>query len=264
MSERRSFDAPSRALARLAVHHPRVAFNLAAKLGALRNRLTRRWPTADEVRRLFPDVDAVNIAMQIGALNERNRVLVHTISRSGLHPIRPLVHFEERVTPPCILALFHVGALQATGAALERLDAPVLAFRHKTLVTTRPPLEVISTEGDDQQRAAAFHRALVHLRGGGCVAMALDVVPGAAIDTRCLGRNLPLAPGAFALARLTGAPILPLTARWTNDGIAVATHDPVTSADAAAAWLERYLLASPAQITLGLMRNLLYDFRDIN
>lgn len=263
----RPFDAPGRMLARLAVKRPGLAYPLAGALGALRNRLTRRWPSTREVRSLFPHLgrrSAARVASEIGALHERNLVLVRSILRDGIEPVRPIVSAPQSLVStsgPCILATFHVGALHALGAALERFHTPVLSFRQGTLFTPRGALEVQSTEGDERQRAAALHRALLHLRDGGIVVVAIDVTTGTSIATPCLGHTLRLAPGAFALSKWTAAPIVPVVARWTREGIAVIADDPLAHAtpEAAAAWLERYLLASPSEITLGLLRSLLYE-----
>ena len=261
--EKRSFDGPTALLASLARNHPRLAYRLADRLGSTRNALTRRWPAADEVRILFPQLDeraATQLAREMGALHERNRVLVHLIAKRGLDPLRSIVTMGETLrslNPPRIFGTFHVGALNAIGAALEQLGAPVLAFRRGTILKPRPPLEIVSTRGTDQDRAAALHRALRHLRHGGFVVLALDEAPSRGIETSCLQHNLRLAPGAFALQKWSGAPINPLFARWTGDGIVVDAADDVRTADDAAAWLESYVSASPSELTLGLLRKLL-------
>ena len=262
--EARSYDGAGRVLAAFAPLRPHAAYAMAAALGALRNRITRRWPAAGEVQALFPRIDshtAEVIAARIGALHERNRVLVRCVLRDGLAPVRPLVHATESLvtlTGPRILATFHVGAVHALGPVLERLRAPVLAFRSGVLFAPGQRLEVLSTIGDEKTRAAVLHRALMHLRGGGIVLLALDVVQDQFVQTRCLGRALRIAPGAFALARWSGAPILPVTARWQSSSeIRVDAGEPVSNADEAAAWLERYLLGSPSELTLGLLRMLL-------
>ena len=175
--------------------------------------------------------------------------------------------------PPRILGTFHVGALHALGPALERLPGPVLALRQSQLYAPSPPLEIAATEGDDQLRAAAFHRALDHLKRGGFVALTLDMPQGPGLRAPCLGRELTLARGPFALARITGAPLAPIVARWRGGGIEVELGDALAAdssaaaagplawesalAAAAALWLERYLLASPSEIGLGLLRELL-------
>jgi hypothetical protein len=69
------------------------------------------------------------------------------------------------------------------------------------------------------------------------------------------------------MARLTGAPLLPLVARWRGGEVEVEAGDPLAApaapepeaweralAAAAARWLERYLLGSPAETGLSLLR----------
>ncbi|MGZ8830092.1 MAG: hypothetical protein ACXW2Q_06915, partial [Thermoanaerobaculia bacterium] len=241
----RSFDWPGKMLARLVPAHPRLAFRLASTIGSLRNRITRRWPLTRELRMLFPQLDedaAKRVAMNIGALTERNRVLVRCILRNGLDPIRPLVSMPDSIDAPCILGTFHVGAIHALGPALERLGRPVIAFRWGTIFRPRAPLVIESTKGNEQQRAAAFYRAMTLLRGGGFVVMALDTLPGATNETQCLGRTLPLAGGAFELSRMTGAPIVPLVARWTPGGVRIILGDDPVTDTTVGPWLERYLL----------------------
>ncbi len=144
-------------------------------------------------------------------------------------------------------------------------------LRQGSLYTPRPPVVLETTEGDDQRRAAAFRRALVHLARGGFVVVALDVVPGPGFRVPCLGRTIELARGPFAMARLASAPLVPLVARWRRNGVeveigeALAGGAPDSGAEAwesalaasAGRWLESYLLAFPAEIGLGLLRSLL-------
>lgn len=265
---RRTFDALER---RLAAGSPRLALSAAAALGNLRNRLSRRWPSPEQVQALFPHLEkdaAARVAWRIGGLEARNRLLVGHIRRAGLEPVRPLVRTPafDALQPPLILGTFHVGAVHALGAALEHLPGPVLALRHGPMYRPRPPVEIETTEGDDQRRAATFQRMLAHLEHGGFVVTALDVAPGASLRVPCLGRTLTLARGPFALARITGATIVPLVARWRGGEVEIETGRPLKAtetearlAESAARWLERYLLGSPAEIGLALVRNLLLD-----
>jgi hypothetical protein len=265
-----AFDGLEHGLARWAARQPRSALAGAAALGRTRNRLSRRWPAPEEVRALFPHLDpraAARVAWSIGGLEARNRVLAASLRRAGLDPVRPLVRVSfPPLRPPLLLGTFHVGAMHALGPALERLPGPVLALRHGPLYRPRPPVEMLSTAGDEQSRATVFQRALSHLTGGGFVAMALDVAPGPGLRVPCLGRTLELARGPFALARLTGAPIRPLVARWQAGGVEVEVGEPLAAggqavesalATAAGRWLADYLLASPTETGLGLLRSLL-------
>ncbi|MEO6195520.1 MAG: hypothetical protein ABIS20_21065 [Thermoanaerobaculia bacterium] len=267
---RRTFDTLERGLAPLAARHLRMALPAASGLGALRNRLSRRWPSPEQVRTLFPHLPprvAARAAWKIGALEARNRLLVDAIQRQGLEPVRRLMRPPSEafaaLRPPLILGTFHVGAMQGLGAAIERLPGPVLVLRLGALYSPSPPVEILSTEGDDQRRAFAFHRALTHLNGGGFVLMALDGSPGPGLRVPCLGRTLELARGPFALARLTGAPLVPLVARWRKSeveaevGTAIAGVEEGALAASAARWLEGYLMAAPEEIGLGLVRALL-------
>lgn len=265
---RRLFDGLEGRLVGLALRHPRhrcVALSLAGALGSIRNRLSRRWPDPEQVRALFPALprsEAARVAWRIAALEARNRFLVECIRREAL----PLVEAPEAfaaLRPPLLLGTFHVGAVHALEPALEKLPGPVLALRQGRLYAAGRPVEVVSTEGDEQSRAAVFLRALAHLQAGGFVVTALDVVSGSGLAARCLGRTLELARGPFALARLAGVPIVPLAARWQQGRVEVAIGEALNSSEetelgaAAALWLENYLLESPGELGLGLLRSLL-------
>ncbi len=272
---RQAFDALEGGLAGLAERRPRLAFASAAAVGHLRNRLSRRWPSPEQVRTLFPGLDewaAERVAWSIGGIEARNRILTGWMRKVGTGPAGPLIRTRASFSalhPPLILGFFHVGAVQALGSAAERLPGPVLALRQGLLHPTRPPVRIESTEGDDQHRAAVLWGARAHLDAGGFVVVALDVVPGAGIRVPCLGRTIELARGPFAMARLTGAPLVPLAARWCGGEVEIETGDPLATAAplaptpeawesalavAAARWLERYLLGSPAEVGLDLLR----------
>jgi hypothetical protein len=262
---RRLFDELESRLVGLALRHPRTAFSMGGALGSVRNRLSRRWPDPEQVRALFPALsrsEAARVAWRIAALEARNRLLVECIRREALPLVEAPVAFAS-LRPPLLLGTFHVGAVHALEPALEKLPGPVLAFRQGRLYAAGRPVEVVSTEGDEQSRAAVFLRALAHLQAGGFVVTALDVVPGTGLAVPCLGRALELARGPFALARLAGVPIVPLAARWRQGSLEIAVGEALAGsgetglAAAAALWLERYLLESPGELSLGLLRSLL-------
>jgi len=279
------FDALERRLSLLAPVRPRLALSGTRVLGQLRNRLSGQWPSPEQIRTLFPHLDpreAARVAWRIGGLEARNRVLVGCIRNAGMAAVRPLVRTSAAalsvLRPPLLLGTFHVGAVQALAPALERFPGPVLGLRQGVLSAAAQPLTLVTTEGDEQSRAAVFLHALNHLQSGGFVALALDVVLGAGLRVPCLGRTIELARGPFALARLTGARLVPLAARWRRGGVEILIGEPlepepirdpaadptVDPADwenalavAAGRWLERYLQSAPAELGLGLLRILL-------
>lgn len=274
---RRAFDLLEGALPPLVPRAPRLALGAAATLGTLRNRISRRWPSPEEIRQLFPTLHpdtAARVAWKIGGVEARNRAAAASIRRAGFQALRPLVRIPESfatLRPPLVLGTFHVGAVQALGPALEGLPGPVLVLRQGLLHPLRPPVEIASTEGDAQQRAAIFQRALTHLGDGGFVVLTLDVAPGPGLRVPCLGRTLEMARGPFALARLAGVPLVPLVARWRQGGVEVLTGealDPAAPgeealATAAAGWLERHLRDAPEELGLGLLRALLEPRLDL-
>jgi hypothetical protein len=259
---RGAFDRVELLLVRIAPRLPRFAFALARRMGALRRRLSGRWPAAEEVRCLLPHCDATRVAAQIAANDAMNRVLAGAVRRSGIDFLQPLIPIDESVSVlrgPAILTTFHTGSIHALGFALERMPEPVLAFREGTLFTPKGTLTQETTEGDARHRAGTFHRALLRLRAGGLVVLAADVAPGASIQVPFLGRTLPLARGPFALARMSGAPIVPLIARRDGRAIRVLAGDPIAGSDetslalALGAWLERYVTAHPEDLSVALM-----------
>ncbi len=273
---RQAFDALEGRLVGWAERRPRLALSSAAAVGHLRNRLSRRWPSPEQIRALFPGLDeeaAERVAWSIGGIEARNRILTNWIRKAGIGPVEPLIRTRESFSalrPPLILGFFHVGAVQALGSAIERLPGPVLLLRQGLLHPPRPPVRIESTEGNSQRRAAAFRRALSHLDAGGFVVVALDVVPGPGLRVPCLGRTIELARGPFAMARLTGAPLVPLAARWRGGEVEIETGGPLPAppmptpeawesalAAAAGRWLDLYLQESPAEVGLSLLRTFL-------
>jgi hypothetical protein len=272
----RLFDALERRLGAGVAEQPRLALAAAATLGRLRNRLSRRWPSPEQVLALFPELgtrEAAEVAWRIGGLEACNRAWVEGLRRVGLDPLRPLVRMPPelaRLRPPLILGTFHVGAVHSLSPAFERLNAPVIALRDGPFYPVRSPLTLATTEGGSQRRAALFHRLLGNLSDCGFVALALDAVPGVGLPVSCLGHRLGLARGPFALARLAGVPLLPIVGRFRDGGVDIVLGEALpqppaseavewesTLAASAAGWLERYLRAAPAELGLGLLRNLL-------
>jgi lauroyl/myristoyl acyltransferase len=155
--------------------------------------------------------------------------------------------------PPMILTSFHVGPISALGGALEQLPGDVLVLHVSG--APRPRLRMLSVGPTQWDRAAAFAQAMRTLRRGGFVFLLADAnVFPSTIEVTMFGRTTRLARGAFALSRLSGAPVVPLAGRWQGTCVEVVAGEPIVPGEeavmaaATAAWLERFVRASPDEM----------------
>lgn len=179
--------------------------------------------------------------------------------------VSPLIH---ELRPPVILASFHVGPYPALGPALSALPGDVVAL-HRNRWPSRSKVTLVEAGDDEWARVRSFHRAVTTLRSGGSVYVALDGPNAATVEARLFGRPISVARGAFALARIADVPIVPLAARWNGSRVEITCGDPISpqpteamTAAAATRWLERYLIASPGELswlTLDLLAGLAVD-----
>lgn len=239
-------DALTRTLGALS---PAIALR-AADLLAPAGRLVRAVPDANDLRAVLPQLserEAKRIAARMLRMEARNHVLVRQLRGGGRDRIRGLLlHDTPPVlpAPPLILGTFHMGPVHALGAMLESI--PLLALRN-------------DGQDNQQRRAAAFYHATTRLRQRECVLMALDPQRATRIAVPFLGGVLNLARGAFTLSRATGAPIVPVVARWRGLKIDLVCGNELEGGDerelaqAVARWLEGYLFANPAEISLRIL-----------
>ncbi len=160
----------------------------------------------------------------------------------------------SRLSPPLVLATFHIGPLPALGALVQRLPGPAAIVTNVSGVPTRGAA-VLSAKGSEGHRVAAATEAARILRSGGFALLAVDGFATARVPVTLFGRETSLSAGAFALARLAGAPVLPIAARWQGMGVRFEYGDliPSGAAEAMAAsvavWLEGYLYRNPGELT---------------
>jgi lauroyl/myristoyl acyltransferase len=186
--------------------------------------------------------------------------------RRGYPPVRMNPAFAA-LEPPVILVTFHIGPYQAIGAALRLLPGDVVAltrdqYKRQADVTLLPGGE------NERQRVRAFRRALSTLRSPGFVLITVDAVtPGdyevSSVEAPLLGGTILLARGAFALARISGAPVVPVIARWRGTelelvlGDAISpTLDETAMAAATAQWAESYLREFPGEVSVFVLERL--------
>jgi lauroyl/myristoyl acyltransferase len=254
----------------LAAVSPRVAFAAAGTLAALLSIASRRHTRA-RLRSLFPHLsraDAGGILRRIWTTYARTLMLMGWMRRGGRTSILALVRENEavrRLRPPMIVSTFHIGPTLSLGVLSERMQGETLVLRGTQFpVDGHARHNVNLIEGNDQQRAATFHRAIERLRQNGFVVLALDPHEAHRIAAPFLGRTLQLARGPFAMARIARVPIVPLVARWAGNEIELIVGEPLPVLDdeqalaaSAAQWLESYLRDSPGELSgriLELMR----------
>lgn len=243
----------------------RTAVRRAGRIGALRGALSGRWPTPREVAALFGTGRLVSrrLAVAVAALEARNRLVLARCTGRSLEPFAPLVRWRDpeaavALRPPAILLTAHVGAIYLLGAAFDRLPAGRTVLRWAPQHLPAPGERNAPTAGSLERRTNALRAAVAELGAGGYVVSTLDGGHGAATEGSVLGRRLDLGRGAFALARLTRAPVVPVVALWRGDRVVCELAPAVEDAGAAARWLDRLLNREPRQITLGLIRLLLF------
>jgi lauroyl/myristoyl acyltransferase len=161
-----------------------------------------------------------------------------------------------RIRPPAVLATVHIGPVSTLGLLLEQLPADVLAIQagNEVKAPERPGWTILHVDSASEwDRAAAFRRALATLRGGGFVVLLVDG-HGSHLEVPLMGRKVGLARGAFALARASGAPIVPLTARWRGAAVEIVAGEPLPPGDeqetaaAFARWIEARVREAPGEI----------------
>lgn len=178
-----------------------------------------------------------------------------------------LEHHAQRL--PLIVVTWHFGPEVGSGVALERLGIPATVFRTVSNGNPKRDLNIVEYQcvGDPEERGLALKRAFARLRKGGVVSLAIDGrQTGSPIDLPFFGRRIRVGRGAAALARLTGAPVVPVVKLWAADGsVEVRCFQPLErpqvdarDVDAfdlalmtqAVRWFEDFIRSAPGQFRL--------------
>ncbi len=242
----------------MAGRYPHAAVTIAGVAGWATWTASRGLDEA-AIRRLHPGLDAravTRIRKASWTAWLRLRVLEAAVaSPTARWPYPPLASgFDPAaLPPPMILTSFHVGPISALGSVLEQLPGEVLVLHVSGAPRAR--LSMLSVGSTQWDRAAAFARAMRVLRNGGYVFLLADAnVFPSTIDVTLFGRTNRLARGAFALSRLSGAPVVPLAGRWQRTHVEIVAGEPIIAGDedamaaATASWLERLVLANPGEV----------------
>ncbi len=234
-----------------------LSFALAAAADGARNcwRRARRRPAS---RMLIDGVEFPEPARRDAdtASYYRARVLSRRyLSAEVAWPFPRIVAGPDpgKLRPPLVLATFHMGPLPALGALVQRLPGPAAIVTNRPGVPTRRAA-VLGSEGEGRRVAAVTAAARI-LRSGGFALLVLDGPGTARVPLTLFGHESSVSAGAFALARLAGAPVLPIAARWQGAGVRFEYGDLIPSgaaevmAASVAAWLEGYLRRNPGELT---------------
>jgi lauroyl/myristoyl acyltransferase len=179
---------------------------------------------------------------------------------------------------PAILVFGHIGARFCVGPALQRIGVPAAIFAKfppdlaadeaRTFAARLPGMEYLELGDGGDAGALVLGRAVERLRKCGIVAIGIDGSQGGSgLPMRFLGRRLTVGRGPAMLARVTGAPIIPIVLAFTTNGWGIELHigEPlprptVAASDAVAfdrdltqsalQWFEQYLRAAPEQLRL--------------
>jgi hypothetical protein len=228
-------------------------------------------PSPAEVGALYdwlPPGRCARVARDISALRMKNRAAIAIVERGGLDRLATLVQWPS---PRAVRDLFDGGAVVAAChvGAFFGIRAAVRQSGRQALVLADLPMSGVAA------RTAALKRAIDWVRDGGLVVATLDGPGGTSTDeVDCLGRRIVLRRGPFVLARVTGAPLVPLVCAWTpgagiemrvSAAILRPTDDEAqgpaafeaTMAARTAAWMDAYLRAEPQEIWLYTLRNYL-------
>lgn len=266
---RRLYDSVATQLARASVPG---AIAVLDAVGRAANLAALHGPSASEVAALYgwlPSHRLGAVARNISALHLKNRAAIALVQGDRIADLSKLVRWSSESARRelvdagggKLIAACHVGAFFGIRAAFHGIDRPVLMMRDLRM-------------SDAASRASALKRAIDHLRAGGLVVATLDGPGGTSTgEVTCLGRRIVLRRGAFTLARLTGAPLVPVVCAWTTRShIDVRIAAPIERSRSAeltataleddmavrtARWLDAYLRAEPQEIWLSTLRNYL-------
>jgi lauroyl/myristoyl acyltransferase len=266
----------------------KVAQHVAMQASAPARVMIHERPLSEVVKDLFGPRLPVHegiVAAQV-VLNEYRNICVdklrdlegfRAIAELVQHREVPLLHEFHAARRPAILVLAHLGARFAGAAALQRLGVPAAIFMRafgpqasreaEAFAARLPGMEYLQVAGSAESGALQLRRAIQRLRAGGMVAIAADadVTAQRRIPVRYLGRQIHVGRGPALMARISGAPVVPIVAAFlpTGLGISLQVGDPLPPpvvsplADAALeqavaqsilSWFESFVRGSPGQM----------------
>jgi len=226
--------------------HPGLGLRMAERRGmnvyerSLRRRV-KSIPKREEWAAAFGEAVARdwNAVAREYVLSQYRLHLIQSIAASGgLDYVVPLVRWKGREKleallkegRPAVLTTWHAGPTIGFWAGLAAMDVNLVRVQQTEWEVAPPGWKILIKRGVESG-GPIIKQCLKHLRSGGWVAIPFDAFTNASghLRVRCLGRAVPVPRGIAALADMSGAPLIPVTVRWTESGreIEVEVQEPI-------------------------------------
>jgi hypothetical protein len=169
------------------------------------------------------------------------------------------------LSPPQVLVSLHTGPLRAFDEFWPYLPGEVTVLLGPGY--PRPHnARSLRISNDEASRVAVARGAARALQDGGFLFMTPDAQGTARVTAELMGIRLSLASGAFALARMTASPMVPIALRWRGSAIEAVIGRPIApgSESLMAAqllqWFGEYFRDNRAQMSALLYRSQRRDY----
>ncbi len=262
---------------------PRMAFATAGASSRIARALAPAPLTEADLSALLGNLsphELRRILREIDARWARSSLLKHLVAQGAVREVSSCLRLRgfERLFAlrerhvPAILVTWHTGPYQIVGTAVRSQGLEMLTIARGIADPELNEGHSITPAGSQTQAVAALKRAVVHLRAGGIAGVAGDGNYGSSVtEVTVLNRRLAFRHGFATLARLTGAPIMPIVASWNGGTIDVTVHEPLALPapvetplefehavlHAAAAWFDGYLRTYPTELRPDRVRMML-------
>ncbi|MGH0032078.1 MAG: hypothetical protein ACQGVC_19990 [Myxococcota bacterium] len=275
--------------AKLAELHPPTGIRLAGPLGYRLGPAAgpRRSATPEMIQRIWKELspaEVEEVRRRMARQEFRNRTIRRIYKKNGTAGVASRVSVDPGPLPGLleqgrgvIVSSWHLGPSRAVSLGLNGLglDLVYATFSGPAGEEDLDGLPYFEIKGDHFY-ARFLKSAVDTLRSGGVVGMSLDAAFGKTEPMSFLGGMLPTPRGAAALARISGAPMVPVTSRWSDRGgrMQVKLHDPLPEPDvdrgdrdawerammeSALHWFADFLRANPELVRLKELKRYVRD-----
>jgi lauroyl/myristoyl acyltransferase len=254
---------------RLVVHGPVEAALMASDVLLARVRPTNI--TSATLGTLYPELPAAERMRLLRSINRdfgRSRIVDWYVRHRDPQTLRGIIStsgFDRIRSGPAIFLNFHFGGWPCLETVLRWQGFESLVI---TAVPWRRNGALLRVGSTLEERTTVGQQAAAHLRKGGCVLMAGDGIAGeTGVRVPVLSQRPLVRPGLGVLARLSGAPVFPVSGIWRGRRLHVELHEPLDlpaeidreafldrTAAAVGSWVDGQLRQTPSGLTPYLVR----------